>query len=340
MMASQLRACAWLLGLTLLLCAVFYPLILLGIGQTLFRDKAQGSLVTDAEGQVIGSRLLAQPFSADEYFWPRPSAASYNGASSGASNWGGSNYLLRDRVARTLGPIVKYKGTPPNGKTVQEDVKDWFQKKSDPVTEWAEAHEGVAQAWVNADDKHKAAVSAWQTTSPDARAAVAAWKKDHPDAGEPKPADLAKAFFKSNAKAFHKQWPKLIDDASWSVEAVFFDQWRQDNPEVSLEEVPADLVTASGSGLDPHITLDNARYQLKVRVANAWTDKLIKDGKIRADEARQKEIRDRVNEDIVKLLNDHASAPLGGLAGVPLVNVLGVNLAVRDRMRDLGEKLR
>ena len=51
-----------------------------------------------------------------------------------------------DRVARTLGPLVKYKSTPPNGKTVQEDVKDWFQKKPDPVTAWAEAHEGVAQA--------------------------------------------------------------------------------------------------------------------------------------------------------------------------------------------------
>src|SRR4051794_41435917 len=126
-MSSHFRAILWLLGLTVLLCSVLYPLALLGIGQTLFRDRAQGSLVTDEDGKVIGSRLLAQPFSADEYFWPRPSAASYNGAASGASNWGGSNYLLRDRVARTLGPLVKYKSTPPNGKTVQEDVKDWFQ---------------------------------------------------------------------------------------------------------------------------------------------------------------------------------------------------------------------
>src|SRR5690349_22309795 len=123
-MASHFRAILWLLGLTVLLCAVLYPLALLGIGQTLFRDRAQGSLLRDEDGKVIGSRLLAQPFSADEYFWPRPSAASYNGAASGASNWGGSNYLLRDRVARTLGPIIKYKSTPPKGKTVQEDVKD------------------------------------------------------------------------------------------------------------------------------------------------------------------------------------------------------------------------
>src|SRR5262249_5115567 len=109
---------------------------------------------------------------------------------------------------------------------------------------------------------------------------------------------------------------------------------------VSLEEVPADLVMASGSGLDPHISLDNARYQLRVRVAGAWTDKLIKEGKLQADEARNKEIHDRVQEAIVKLLDEHASAPLGGLAGAPLVNVLEVNKALRDRMRELSEKLR
>src|SRR5262249_24175931 len=75
-MTSSLRASLWLMLSTLLLCAVLYPLVLLGIGQTLFRNKVQGSLVTDGDGKVIGSRLLAQPFTADEYFWPRPSAAS------------------------------------------------------------------------------------------------------------------------------------------------------------------------------------------------------------------------------------------------------------------------
>ena len=86
-MIQHLRANLWLLVLSILLCCVLYPLILLVIGQTLFHDKAQGSLVTDASGTVIGSRLIAQPFTADEYFQPRPSAASYNGAASGASNW-------------------------------------------------------------------------------------------------------------------------------------------------------------------------------------------------------------------------------------------------------------
>src|SRR5262245_63141353 len=125
-MTTPLRATLWLTLSTLVLCAVLYPLALLGIGQTLFRNKAQGSLMTDEDGKVIGSRLIAQPFTADEYFWPRPSAASYNGAASGASNWGSSNYLLRNRVARQLGPIVKYRSGPKKGQTLGPDLETWI----------------------------------------------------------------------------------------------------------------------------------------------------------------------------------------------------------------------
>src|SRR5215475_196181 len=108
MMSAHIRANLWLLVLSILLCCFIYPLILLGIGQLFFHDQAQGSLITDASGKVIGSRLIAQPFTSDEYFQPRPSSPSYNASASGASNWGGNNYLLRDRVAKALGPIVKY----------------------------------------------------------------------------------------------------------------------------------------------------------------------------------------------------------------------------------------
>ena len=60
-MNAHLRANLWLLALSVLLCSVLYPLALLGIGQTLFHDKAQGSLVTDSQGSPIGSGLIASP---------------------------------------------------------------------------------------------------------------------------------------------------------------------------------------------------------------------------------------------------------------------------------------
>src|SRR5262249_29842740 len=110
-MSQHLRANLWLLLLTLILCSVLYPLALLGVGQAVSPRQAQGSLI-DGGDKAVGSRLIAQPFTGDGYFQPRPSAASYNAAASGASNWGPSNYLLRDRVARQLGPIVKYRSGP------------------------------------------------------------------------------------------------------------------------------------------------------------------------------------------------------------------------------------
>src|SRR5580692_6677954 len=127
-MRSHLRANLWLFGLSLLLCCVIYPGLLLGIARVAFPTQAEGSLVFDREGKPIGSRLIAQPFTADEYFQPRPSAVSYNAAASGASNWGANNYLLRDRVARQLGPIVKYRGGANAGKLVAADIEAWFQK--------------------------------------------------------------------------------------------------------------------------------------------------------------------------------------------------------------------
>src|SRR4051794_10439854 len=195
-MIQHLRASLRLLVLSVLICCVAYPLVLLGIGQTIFPDKANGSLVFDKNGAPIGSRLIAQPFTADEYFQPRPSAASYNAAASGASNWGASNYLLRERVARALGPIVKYSGGPKKGQPVGPDVEAWLQQdrlggKPGLVAQWAQAHPGVAQAWVKADKLNADFVARWQRGHPDE---VAAWIKQSPDTPDPKPEDLAVPF--------------------------------------------------------------------------------------------------------------------------------------------------
>jgi K+-transporting ATPase ATPase C chain len=314
-MLSHLRAAAWLLCFTLLLCSVVYPLTLLGIGATVFPRRAEGSILRDKDGKAIGSRLIAQPFSKDEYFQPRPSAVSYKADASGASNYAPSNYLLRDRVARQLGPMVRYRGHASSpGDLVAPAVEKWFQSKPGIVAQWAEQHEGVARAWVNADAKHKEAVASWLADHPQV---VADWKTKNPDSGDPKEDDLAVDFFKSNAATFHASWPKLIDDSAWSVPAVFFDMWRQEHPDVELADVPADMVMTSGSGLDPHITLKNAEYQLD-RVAGAWAKKTSKDER-------------QVRNEIADLLRDRAEAPLGGLVGVKLINVLEINLALRDR---------
>src|SRR5689334_12233271 len=73
-----------------IVCCGLYPLVVLGIAQIAFSDKANGSLLVDKDGIVRGSRLLGQGFTADKYFHPRPSAAGngYDALNSGGSNLG------------------------------------------------------------------------------------------------------------------------------------------------------------------------------------------------------------------------------------------------------------
>lgn len=84
-----------------LLTGVAYPILVTGLARALFPWQANGSLLT-SHGQVIGSALIAQPFTAPGDFWPRPSAANYDAANSAASNLGpDSHKLLADVAART-----------------------------------------------------------------------------------------------------------------------------------------------------------------------------------------------------------------------------------------------
>jgi K+-transporting ATPase ATPase C chain len=169
-------------------CCGLYPVIVWGIAQTTFKDKANGSLLTDAKGNVIGSSLLGQSFSGAPYFHPRPSAAGlgYDAASSSGTNLGPTSQKLNDAI-------------------------------------------------------------------------------------------------KGNIAAY-----------------------RTENGLKETDAVPADAVTASGSGLDPHISLKNAELQLP-RVAKARN--------VSSDKLRE----------LIKANTDAASL---GFLGEPGVNVLKLNLAL------------
>jgi potassium-transporting ATPase KdpC subunit len=232
--------------LVVIVCGI-YPFALWIVGQTLFPFQANGSLIIGADGEIVGSKLIAQSFTKEEYFQSRPSAANYDASASASSALAASNYALRDRVARAIGPIVKYN----NGKSVRSDIEKWFSEN---------------QSYL-----------------------IAIWEKSH-----------------------HSQFPSKENIAS-----LFFDRWRQAHPDILLRNVPGDYVTTSASGLDPHITLQNAFFQLD-RVAMAWANRLNRHS-------------DEVASEIHSIIMNHTEAPWNGLIGEPFINVLEVNLELHNR---------
>ena len=174
------------------------------------------------------------------------------------------------------------------------------------MAQWASLHSGVAgpwlHDWVKADKLNAAYVAAWEAANPDD---VAKWKSDN-NSPDPKPEDLAAGmaggFFTSFSKDHPGTFPGVAEfekdgktaktigpvKEGSDIQSLFFDMWLQEHPDADLERVPADMVMTSGSGLDPHITLDNALWQLDNRVAAAWAKK--------TGNTNEKELHDQIEQ--------------------------------------------
>jgi K+-transporting ATPase ATPase C chain len=280
--------------------------------------------------------LVAQPFTKDEYFQPRPSAASFDASASASSAYAPSNYALRDRVARVIGPIATYAAGDKKGQLVAPDVEAWFKADKSGgnphiVAQWADAHNSIAQAWVTGDPTHalmsmngRRAMTAWSRTGSrrirrprNLRRPILRCCSSRPSQTTIRHVPLVGNQDGADGKAATGIEPV---SAGSDIQSIFFDMWRADHADVALNDVPGDLVTASASGLDPDITLANAEFQLD-RVAAKWADYK----KLKADDVRK---------DIEALLQQKAYAPWGGAIGETLVNVLDVNLELHKRYGD------
>lgn len=107
-----------LLALFTVVLGVLYPLAMTGIGQLAFPEKANGSLVRDANGHVRGSSLIGQSFSDSDgaplrqYFQPRPSVNDYDAEDSGGSNLGPQSPQLIAEIESRRSRIAQFNGVP------------------------------------------------------------------------------------------------------------------------------------------------------------------------------------------------------------------------------------
>jgi potassium-transporting ATPase KdpC subunit len=120
-MLTQLRPAIMMMALFTLLLGGVYPFLITGIAQVAFPSAANGSLIANAGGTVVGSALIGQNFSSDKYFQGRPSATSgtdpsdatktiaqpYNADNSTGSNLGPTSKALVDRVTASIADLRK-----------------------------------------------------------------------------------------------------------------------------------------------------------------------------------------------------------------------------------------
>jgi len=94
---------------TSVICVAGYSMAVWGVAQAVAPEAANGSLIIGQDGNVLGSRQIAQSFTEPGYFWPRPSAVDYNGAGAGGSNKSPTSQDLVDRATET---VASYNASP------------------------------------------------------------------------------------------------------------------------------------------------------------------------------------------------------------------------------------
>lgn len=99
---KSLIASIRLVIVTLLICVAGYTALLLGFAQIVTPHTAEGSLIKDKNGKIVGSHLIAQSFTNAINFWPRPSAVDYNGAGAGGSNKSPTSTNLTERAQQLI----------------------------------------------------------------------------------------------------------------------------------------------------------------------------------------------------------------------------------------------
>jgi len=137
-MLSHLRPALVSMGLFTVLLGLAYPLAVTGVAQAAFPDQANGSLVRDAKGAIIGSSLIGQAFTAPKYLHPRPSAAGagYDASASSGSNMGPMNEALAERVrtdadalrAENPGKVIPADAVTTSGSGLDPDISPAYAR--------------------------------------------------------------------------------------------------------------------------------------------------------------------------------------------------------------------
>ena len=282
-----------------IICCGLYPLIVYGIAQAVFPNQANGSLVkkdgtyTTKDEEAVGSSLLGQNFSLPQYFTPRPSSAGngYDPTSSGGSNLGPLSDKLINGATQAAATQPTTAPVASTGPSTAPAVAATTPASTQPAETLA--FDGVRLRTIHYALNNNISFKLYNL-SPDGTRVEVPISKFEDSSGNPIDTALVDAF------------PHPENDAPDRVVLVAGDFKKADGTPVMI---PADAVTGSGSGLDPHITPDNADLQAQ-RVADTR----------------------HVSVDKVKaLIAEHTDAPSLGIFGDPGVNVLMLNLALDNQ---------